>query len=460
MSADESGLDRPPVASRSTKTASKAATSNQEYTLSGVLKPGRTTQYTTKALYDQMVEGDIDLNPDYQRDVVWSEPKQIGLVDSILRNFYIPPIIFAALFTRNSGSHITCLDGKQRLTSIESETGEKLFYKTNKPTTKAKKLLPDRYMTLFQNKQIVCIEYNDLTDDQEREVFQAIQLGMALTVAERLQAISGPWPSLVREIAEEFFEGSNGIGEFLDLDRTRARDFHNLAMTIFSISQLPLLVQGTQAQMEKLLARTDGPSEGTQKRIYETFHIFRHLAKDKQLRAPLRKPLRVAPAEFIVIGTLIAMYKDKLSLPQLSQAIKILRTQTRSEHVDVRTNSKVYKTMFHVLQKQIKTANLAATPGIPMAEEVVESLMLSAPKTKASSFGKRKRVNSSEDSDSDDGEGREETSKSKPIAKYQVPSKKILKTSGYSAETPKPLVMSPAPLSTSIKVEDLKNVGF
>jgi len=27
-------------------------------------------------------------------DVVWSEIKQIGLIDSIFRNFYIPPIIF------------------------------------------------------------------------------------------------------------------------------------------------------------------------------------------------------------------------------------------------------------------------------------------------------------------------------------------------------------------------------
>lgn len=27
-------------------------------------------------------------------DVVWSESKQVGLIDSILRNFYIPPVIF------------------------------------------------------------------------------------------------------------------------------------------------------------------------------------------------------------------------------------------------------------------------------------------------------------------------------------------------------------------------------
>ncbi|KAF8146706.1 hypothetical protein K438DRAFT_1990402 [Mycena galopus ATCC 62051] len=34
------------------------------------------------------------LNPDYQRGCV-AESKQIGIIDSILRNFYIPPVIFA-----------------------------------------------------------------------------------------------------------------------------------------------------------------------------------------------------------------------------------------------------------------------------------------------------------------------------------------------------------------------------
>ena len=27
-------------------------------------------------------------------DVVWSEAKQVGLIDSLLRNYYIPPVIF------------------------------------------------------------------------------------------------------------------------------------------------------------------------------------------------------------------------------------------------------------------------------------------------------------------------------------------------------------------------------
>ncbi|EPS97903.1 hypothetical protein FOMPIDRAFT_17561, partial [Fomitopsis schrenkii] len=58
------------------------------------LRPPRTTQYTAKSLFDQIIENTIDLDPEYQRDVVWPETKQSGLIDSILRNYYIPPVIF------------------------------------------------------------------------------------------------------------------------------------------------------------------------------------------------------------------------------------------------------------------------------------------------------------------------------------------------------------------------------
>jgi Protein of unknown function DUF262 len=69
-------------------------------------------------------------------DVVWSEIKQIGLIDSIFRNFYIPPIIFGKLSrssvvfdayarglavsqSSDGTERRVCIDGKQRLTSIQ-----------------------------------------------------------------------------------------------------------------------------------------------------------------------------------------------------------------------------------------------------------------------------------------------------------------------------------------------------
>ena len=36
----------------------------------------------------------------------------------------------------------------------------------------ARKILPEKYRVQFENKTIVCIEYEGLNDDQEREMFQ------------------------------------------------------------------------------------------------------------------------------------------------------------------------------------------------------------------------------------------------------------------------------------------------
>jgi hypothetical protein len=75
-------------------------------------------------------EGVVDLNPPYQRgnainhthkfrprwgflDVVWPEAKQIGLIDSIFRNFFIPPIVFAVQRDEEGEEVRICVDGKQ-----------------------------------------------------------------------------------------------------------------------------------------------------------------------------------------------------------------------------------------------------------------------------------------------------------------------------------------------------------
>ena len=53
-------------------------------------------------------------------DVVWPESKQIGLIDSIFRNFYIPPIVFAVQQDEDGEEVRVCVDGKQVCTSIVS----------------------------------------------------------------------------------------------------------------------------------------------------------------------------------------------------------------------------------------------------------------------------------------------------------------------------------------------------
>jgi len=103
------------------------------------------------------------------------------------------------------------------------DSTDKYWYKLNaaNQTGRASRILPERYRRLFSNKQIVCIEYQDLPDSEEREIFQVsayapcsvislliqvqrVQLGMALTPAGGYipwHAFVVPTHRLVREIA-------------------------------------------------------------------------------------------------------------------------------------------------------------------------------------------------------------------------------------------------------------------
>ncbi|KAG1734568.1 hypothetical protein EDB19DRAFT_1638848 [Suillus lakei] len=108
--------DFPP--SKTTRTtASKKGT--KEYKISGVLRAPRTTSYTAKSLYDQIIDNAIDLDPEYQRDVVWPELKQSGLIDSMLRNYYMPPVIFGKSISLPVNLDIN-IDGEGIISGINS----------------------------------------------------------------------------------------------------------------------------------------------------------------------------------------------------------------------------------------------------------------------------------------------------------------------------------------------------
>lgn len=60
-------------------------------------------------------EGELDLNPPYQREYIWSNPDSQKLIESILRGIPLPSIILA---TVADDDRLQIVDGKQRLTSI------------------------------------------------------------------------------------------------------------------------------------------------------------------------------------------------------------------------------------------------------------------------------------------------------------------------------------------------------
>lgn len=362
LSSDEDDFS-PSKTSRAT--ASKKGT--KEYKISGVLRAPRTTSYTAKSLYDQIIDNAIDLDPEYQRDVVWPELKQSGLIDSMLRNYYMPPIIFA-VSTADDGTELrTCIDGKQRLTSIQrfmdaqiphkdSFTNERLWYKLNRAYAR-RKLLPKQLVHQFSNKQIVCVEYSDINPDQEREIFQRVQLGVALTPAERMQAIVGPWPTIIREIQSQVL-GEDGFQGYLDWGHARGRDFQCVASIGYLIENHPKPTVPSAPTLEKWLLKSDPVSPKLREDLLDTFRVFLVLARDQKYSRSLNKPTRVSPIEFVMIGVLIYLFRDRLSLTQLSSAIEKMRKDVRDEHKDIRANARITKHMMSFMSKRLKISEL------------------------------------------------------------------------------------------------------
>lgn len=74
------------------------------------------TDWTAETVARQIAKGNIDLNPSFQRRDAWSDKEKSRLIESLILNIPVPPIILAE--DRNKRNHYIVIDGKQRLLSI------------------------------------------------------------------------------------------------------------------------------------------------------------------------------------------------------------------------------------------------------------------------------------------------------------------------------------------------------
>ena len=76
-----------------------------------------TSEWSVRMLAD--FQSRINVDAEYQRGKVWSQPQQALLIDSVMRGFDIPKIFLRKLPDGNPYL-FDVIDGKQRLTAIWS----------------------------------------------------------------------------------------------------------------------------------------------------------------------------------------------------------------------------------------------------------------------------------------------------------------------------------------------------
>lgn len=155
------------------------------------------------------LEAEINLNPAWQRGAVWSEPKQVLLIDSILREMDLPKIY---LLKCGAGApyQFEAVDGQQRLRAI-------FLFRHNQLSLAARqdiapvdghdvngatyqtlpKLLRDRF-----DEFVLSIAEIEPTDhDSVRRLFLRLQMGVNLNPAELRNAMPGALRHMVDLIA-------------------------------------------------------------------------------------------------------------------------------------------------------------------------------------------------------------------------------------------------------------------
>ncbi len=81
-----------------------------------------TKQLSLRQVYDMIKADDIDLTPDFQRNLVWDDLRQSRLIESVLLRIPLPIFYFA----QDEDGKISVVDGLQRLSTIERFMDNKL----------------------------------------------------------------------------------------------------------------------------------------------------------------------------------------------------------------------------------------------------------------------------------------------------------------------------------------------
>lgn len=141
----------------------------------------------------------IDLNPIFQRDIVWNEQKMSAFIDSLMRG-YVPGNITVNVNTDEDAW--TCIDGKQRITSImnfwrnkipwtrvDDDDDDVFIYFNNIPEDKKDEKnyysLNKKQQQFFLERSVIIVTYNDLGYQLQCEIFNRIQNSMAATSGEQ-----------------------------------------------------------------------------------------------------------------------------------------------------------------------------------------------------------------------------------------------------------------------------------
>ncbi|MBD1394943.1 DUF262 domain-containing protein [Mucilaginibacter glaciei] len=175
--------------------------------------------WTVETIYNQIKQGNIELNPKFQRRNAWTDEKRSRLIESLILKLPVPEIVLAE--SHEEKNKFIVLDGKQRLLTIAGFIEHETYKYWDKPILRDLKLKPklnnmsiellsqdinrESYRA-FQNSDIRCtVVFNQTTDDILYEIFYRLNSGaVPLSMQELRQSLrKGEFSDFLMESTEK-----------------------------------------------------------------------------------------------------------------------------------------------------------------------------------------------------------------------------------------------------------------
>lgn len=172
------------------------------------------TELELESIVRRISDGELDLQPDFQRGEIWDNRRRQRLIDSILRKWYVPAI---HIVRKDDGMEVV-LDGQQRLAAIrdfffgkfsvdgsiepQDETIKQLHGKKFSQ-------LPDHHQRAVKRFALPIVTLKEFEPQEPNELFFRLNQSYNLTPPEKRNALHGRARDQVKELVVLFSE--NGL---------------------------------------------------------------------------------------------------------------------------------------------------------------------------------------------------------------------------------------------------------
>ena len=165
------------------------------------------TDPDVETLVGRIERGDLDLQPSFQRGEIWDPKRQQRLIDTILRDWYVPAVHIVKTQGRQE-----VLDGQQRLAAIRDFVKNRIRVNGNtEPENAAIKALNGMYFKdMPRDVQSAVLQYvipvvvlTDFEPGEPNELFFRLNQAYNLTPPEKRNALHGPARDQVRNLVLE-----------------------------------------------------------------------------------------------------------------------------------------------------------------------------------------------------------------------------------------------------------------